>query len=355
MGLLGLLLFAFNNCAPPSKESDAAQNSSQATPPNFSKLTPSCFLSSDPNPVLTGDSLFKGSTWNDPSVLKIGDQYIMYASSDHSFDGNIAIYRLVSADGRKWSLNPSRPVFSANPDSTSWDHRAVETPSVVFFKNKYHMFYTGYPVSHKDPSSYKIGHAISDDGITWTRDASYILAPTNPAGKPNLEFNQYIVAEPAAVVFNNKIYLYFSAVGANARVDTTFQVIGLSVSANGRTWTTPRTALIPNQSIHPRSTWIGYSTPSAAVISGKMHLFFDVVQDSPWKQLRIHHASSVNGVSAWELDSSSIFSESNFSWASNEIRAPTAYLDGTSVQLWFAGDNGSVLSIGQAACDLKYF
>lgn len=70
------------------------------------------------------------------------------------------------------------------------------------------MFYTAYPVSLSIVSDYKIGHATSDDGISWTRDATYLLAPTDLLNAvPDLSFDQYLIAEPGAVVFNGKQYV----------------------------------------------------------------------------------------------------------------------------------------------------
>jgi len=334
------------------KSGSSAENSLEASP-DYTKLIPGCFSASAANPVLTRNSQLSGSDWNDPSVLKIGNQFVMYASSDQNFDFNIAIYRLVSNDGISWTLSPATPVFQADPNPAAWDHRAVETPSVVFFNGNYHLFYTGYPSTHTDSYSYKIGHATSSDGITWTRDASYVLAPNDPYNTtPNLTFNQWITAEPGAVVFQNKIYLYFSAVGANLSVGTTLQVIGLTTSSDGVTWSAPQSVLEPSQSVYPRSTWLGYSTPQATILNRKVHLFFDVVQASPWKQLRIHHASSETGDGQWLQDSSSHFSQNQFPWISNEVRAPTVLLDGTSLSMWFAGDDGATLGIGQASCSL---
>lgn len=118
-----------------SKSSDPSPSS--VTPaPDFSKLIPSCFSASASNPVLTRDSLFSGSDWNDPSVLKIDGQYVMYASSDVNFNGTIVIYRMISSDGLSWSLSPSTPVLEADTNPAAWDHKAVETPSVVYFNNK---------------------------------------------------------------------------------------------------------------------------------------------------------------------------------------------------------------------------
>jgi predicted GH43/DUF377 family glycosyl hydrolase len=304
------LLFSFF-----SSSGNNSDNTAPTSPPDpdFTKLNPACFTGSASNPVLTRDSLLSGSDWNDPTVLKINGQYVMYASSDQNFDFNINIYRLVSSDGISWSLNPSTPVFQADANAAAWDHRAVETPSIVYFNGAYHMFYTGYPTTYTDVYSYKIGHATSGDGITWVRDASYIVAPNDPGNPaPDMTFNQWISAEPAAVVFQNKIYLYFSAVGANSNVGTTLQVVGLTTSSDGTTWTTPQSVLTPNQSLYPRGTWLGYSTPNAIVLNGQVHLFFDVVQASPWKQLKIHHASSADDINGWTHDTTAIFSQNQF-------------------------------------------
>ena len=323
--------------------------------PDFSRLVPSCFAASPSNPILTRNkpATAFAADWNDPSVIKVGSQYWMYASSDNGFDMNVAIYRLVSSDGLNWTLNPSTPVFGADPNVAAWDHRATETPSVVYFNGKYHLFYTGYPVTYTDSYSYKIGHATSTDGINWTRDASYVVAPNDPYNTtPNLTFNQWVSAEPAAVLFNNKIYLYFTAVGANLSLLTTVQVIGLTTSADGVTWSTPQSVLEPDQTLYPITNWIGYSTPMAAVLNGQMHLFFDVAQNSPWKQLRIHHAVSSDGITGWTQDSTAIFRNTDFTWTSNEVRSPAVLLDGTSLHMWFAGDDGATLGIGEAKCAL---
>jgi len=319
-----------------------------------SSATMSCFVPYASNPILTRDSLFTGSDWNDPSVIKVGNQYVMYASSDNNFDLNIAIYRMVSNDGLNWTLSPATPVFAADPNALAWDHRATETPAVVYFNGMYHMFYTGYPVAYTDAYSYRIGHATSADGINWTRDPNNpIVSPADPYNTtPDLSFDQWVAAEPAAVVFNNNIYLYFTAIGANLGVNNTLEVIGLTTSSDGTSWSTPQSVLEPDQTLYPRTgNWLGYSTPMAAVFNGQMHLYFDVVQEMPsWTQVRIHHASSSDGISNWTQDRSPIFKRSNFNWTSSQIRSPTVLLDGTTLYLWFAGDNNSTLGIGEAKC-----
>lgn len=319
----------------------------------FDAYAQGCFQALSGAPELSRSTFEKempGADWNDPSVVKAGRYFIMYASSDRNFDLNIGIYRLISTDGQTWTLNPRVPVLAAASGPAAWDRRAVETPSVVYFGGKYHMFYTGYARDHKDVLDYKIGHAVSDDGVKWVRDAAPILAPTNPKGNPDLAFNQYIVAEPGAAVFNNKIYLYFTAMGANKDLGTTLQVIGVTTSADGKAWSAPQAALAPAQTLYPREKWIGYSTPAPVVIGGRMHLFFDVYLDEPRKQRHLMHAVSADGIGGWAQDAGPIFTHKDFKWTSNEIRAPAPLVDGPAIHLWFAGDDGATLGIGHAVC-----
>jgi len=354
VGLLTLgLMFGFMNCSQPSSEhGDNSQtlNSGQA---DYSKINPDCFVPNNPSQILSKNELFNGATWNDPHVVQSGSQFIMYASADSDFDQDIKIYRLVSSDGLNWSLNPNSPVLSKGSSAADWDRKSVETPAVILFQGQYYMFYTGYPTTQADTTSYKIGYATSADGITWTKK-SMLLAPTNPSGAPNMDFNQYIVAEPAPVVFNNKIYLYFTALGANATVGTTLQTIGLVESSDGITWSSPQQVIIPDQGLYPRSSnWKGYSTPHAVVLDNKVNLFVSVVTDSPFSQVKIHRITSANGKSNWVHDSKEILDKSEFSWTANQIRSPSVFLSGTDLFLWFAGDaNVNDLGIGMAQCKL---
>lgn len=334
------------------------KNPSGSSSPDFSKLTTNCYTPVAGNPILAKGDLFTNATWNDPHVLKSGGQYIMYASADANFDQNIKIYRLVSSNGEDWSLSPSSAVLSKGPGGADWDRKSVETPAVVKFNGTYYMFYTGYPITQTDSTSYQIGYATSADGINWTKHGS-LLAPTDPSGAPNLDFNQFVVAEPAPVVFQNKIYLYFTALGANVGVGTTLQTIGLT-TFDGTSWSAPQKVLEPDQAQYPRgSNWKGYSTPNAIVMNNKVHLYFDVVTETPFEQVKIHHASSSDGITSWTQDSANIFDRSEFSpWADVDLRAPAALLDGKILRLYFAGNGDTSafpnvqMGIGLAKCTL---
>jgi predicted GH43/DUF377 family glycosyl hydrolase len=338
-------LILFNGCGGGSSSSTNTENDNNT----LVKITPTCFQAYSNEPILKSGDLFANSTWNDPSILYVNNQYVMYASSDINFNGDIKVYRLTSSDGITWSLNPTSAVLEKGT-SGAWDDKATETPNVVFYNNQYHMFYTGYQTN--TVTGYKIGHAVSNDGITWTKDASNpIITPT---GTPT-EFDGSAVAEPGAVVYNNKIYLYFSAIGYNAGVSATLQVIGLK-TFDGTNWSSTQSVLEPDQSIYPRgddvSGYYGYSTPSAIEYNNKIHLFFDVAKyvDSNWTQVKLHHASSSDGINNFTTDYTAIHSREEFDWTEKEIRSITPSYINNNFRIYYAGHKNLTLGIGFSTC-----
>jgi predicted GH43/DUF377 family glycosyl hydrolase len=340
--------------------SGGASTSESAPGPTLdaSKITPACFQGGTA-PELQLGSGFAGADWNDPHVLKVGAEYWMFASSNLGFPpapaSPVQIYRFTSTDAVNWTLNPMTPVLTVA--NGQWDQGGNETPAVVSFGGKYHMFWTGYPDGWPNLNSFnfRIGHATSMDGTTWTKDATFLLGPSGVSG----DFNQYIVAEPGPVVFNNMLYLYFTAVGVDTGLSSSLQVVGVMTSADGVNWSSPPVlAFKPDQTVYPRgSNWVGYSTPNAVVIDGKVHVFVDVANDGSgkWTQVALQHASSADGLTGWTQDTAPIRRLADFTWTAREIRSPAAFLDGTTLRLYFAGDdigNTNAWGIGQMTCSL---
>ena len=347
-------------------------DTSRITPPHFTGGTA---------PILSLSSPVTNWTWNDPHVIKVGEKYVMYASATDNFAYPVKLYRLVSDDGISFTLDPPTPVLV--PTGT-WDAGSVETPAVVLFNGKYHLFWTGYPVFPTSPSldvkTMHIGHAVSTDGISFTADATYLsVVPSGEAddGNPDNDWYSSVIAEPAPVVFNGKLYLYFTALGWDTGADldmgagAALQVIGFVTSNDGATWSSPVRALRPDQAIYPRkpvadgSYWAGYSTPNAIVLNGEMHLFFDVARGyatapapypQTWIQKKLHHARSADGRTGWIQDAAAIRSAEDFTWTIRELRSPSALLNGTLLRLDFSGDSlyntPQQFGIGVMTCDL---
>jgi predicted GH43/DUF377 family glycosyl hydrolase len=82
----------------------------------------------------------------------------------------------------------------------SWDSVDVLNPSVIRWKGKLYNYYSGY-----DGAIWRTGLATSqDNGLTWTKYAYPVLQPDSSAWDV-----KYIAANGAALVFDSKIYLYY--------------------------------------------------------------------------------------------------------------------------------------------------
>ncbi|MBL8025978.1 MAG: T9SS type A sorting domain-containing protein [Fibrobacteres bacterium] len=311
----------------------------------------------DTLPIIPYGFGFSKATWNDPSLIVEGDSMVMYASASRGFAAiRVCIYRLVSKDGVSWRLSPDTAVLSPSQDSTAWDYGGIETPSVVYFNNKYHMYFTTYK-SLESVLLYRTGHASSSDGIHWTKTANPVISPT---GKPT-DFNAYFTAEPGAVVCKNEVLLYFTTMGFDTTVMSNQQTIGLARSSDGVNFSSPVQVIKPNQIQYPRKDgWLGFSAPSAIIIDDTMHVFATVVNDSAkWLQYAIHHFTSSDGQTNFASDSAQLLRRTDFRWTQDNIAAPVPVMFKNKFMLYFAGSdfkepdwNTDYWGIGLTVCDM---
>jgi predicted GH43/DUF377 family glycosyl hydrolase len=111
----------------------------------------------------------------DPYVLKYKGRYLMYfsirkiADAEHSMDG----WAIGIAESR--DLNNWKKIGEINP-SEAYEKNGVCAPGAIIKDGRIHLFYQTYGNGPKDA----ICHAVSDDGTTFIRDASNPIF--NPAG-----------------------------------------------------------------------------------------------------------------------------------------------------------------------------
>ena len=74
-----------------------------------------------------------------------------------------------SSDGIIWQKHEDNPVLAMG-DSATWDVHAAYASAVVIIGNTYHMWYSGSSFSEQ-PAHFRLGHATSPDGVTWTKNA----------------------------------------------------------------------------------------------------------------------------------------------------------------------------------------
>jgi len=105
------------------------------------------------NPLLGSGKTF-ASIWKD------GDTYWLY----YTRLSDVTICRASSSDGKHFTDDDiHNPVLTKS--SSGWDSDAVGVPVVWKEDDTWHMLYRG-----GYPDGYKVGHATSSDGYTWTKD-----------------------------------------------------------------------------------------------------------------------------------------------------------------------------------------
>ncbi len=102
-----------------------------------------------------------------------------------------------SSDGISWLKYAGNPVFQPMRE-TGWEEWfAVDHPAILKDPRKgYHLFYFSW---------YSIGHAFSEDGITWTRNAANPLLRY----KQNADSTVVMYGGPCAFIKDSTLYLYY--------------------------------------------------------------------------------------------------------------------------------------------------
>ena len=174
------------------------------------------------NPVLAPTAAaWDSSRVTNPSVIYEYGVYKMWYSG---YDGSTwKIGYATSTDGNTWTKYASNPVLS--PGSTgAWDAKYVKDPWVLKIGNVYHMWFVGGMTTSGD----HIGHAISTDGTTWTRDsANPVFAP-----EPTNKWEQYYVSNPCVLYDSGRFVMYYSA----TYTALSKHRVGRAYSDNGASW-----------------------------------------------------------------------------------------------------------------------
>jgi subtilisin family serine protease/predicted GH43/DUF377 family glycosyl hydrolase len=123
------------------------------------------------NPVLSPG---EPGSWDNrwlfyPCVIFYESRYHMWYNAWNGFDDQVRISHATSIDGINWEKDLNNPVLSFGTPA-SWDYPRVDGPQVVLVDNTFHMWYSG-----GNYFTWRIGHAISLDGSTWTKDKLPVL------------------------------------------------------------------------------------------------------------------------------------------------------------------------------------
>lgn len=284
------------------------------------------------NPLI---SQGKTKSWDhgrgDPFVMRDGTLYKMWFGANNEKAGITQVGYAESYDGIKWNMH-SNPVLTPGTIKTH-DATVVETPIVIKDETEYHMWYSSVNKfgGDGDESIYRIGHAVSQDGINWKKDAN------NPVVRPEgnyLEGNwsSWGVLEPTVIKEDGIYKMWFMGISAKPPdYKTIHYEIGYATSVDG-------------------SEWQPYSNnPVLEIYKGPyenkvINSAFFVLNDG--KKYRLFYfggdvpdivADSKDGIN-WKKHEKTILPNGEAgSWDSWIVSSPTIIFDEGKYKMWYSG------------------
>ncbi len=165
-----------------------------------------------------------GATWaadstNGPALLATDGGLTVWFQG--AADNHSAIGAATSSDGLSWTLASSDPVLEPGEEDT-WDAGSVAHPTVVAHGEAFEMWYASGAAS----GELRLGHAVSADGLDWTRYCGNPVFDGHGDGSW-----EHDTTKSPEVFFDDGLYhLLYSAGGTGA-----WQV-GHAVSVDGLRW-----------------------------------------------------------------------------------------------------------------------
>jgi predicted GH43/DUF377 family glycosyl hydrolase len=168
-----------------------------------------------------------------------------------------SIWYAESPDGKSWNTVGSLPVLTKGQPG-AWDSYSVAISSVFKDGNLFKMYYLGSS-THPYNETWKMGLAVSEDGITWHKHSSPVLTDQGI---------YYRLGLTGVVKKDQKYYGYFGY--HNSSYNNLF--IGMAESDDGINWT----MYSGNPILTATQTWEGRGVtgPSVVFESGKFQMYY---------------------------------------------------------------------------------
>jgi len=276
-----------------------------------------------------GDTSRTGSPFSkDPHVIKFSGRYLIYYSIKPYKDSTNPVKGLGIGIAESTNLTHWKKIGEITP-AADYESKGLCAPCAMVIDGKVHLFYQTYGNGKDDA----ICHAISSDGINFTRDA------TNPVFRPEGPWTCGRAIDAEVIKYKGNYYLYY----ATRDPDYKIQMQGV--------------AIVPGNSDFSRSSWKNLSTTEpmlkpelpwekdciegASVIerNGKLYMFYAGAYNNAPQQVGV--AVSEDGVN-WKRMSENPFLSNGKpgDWNSSESGHPHIFEDDNGrTYLFFQGNN----------------
>jgi sucrose-6-phosphate hydrolase SacC (GH32 family) len=123
---------------------------------------------------------------------------------DQPPDRTYKIGHATSTDGIEWSKEEARQIIADRLGS----EESQALPTVVAIGSRYHMFFCyrqSFDFRNHKGRGYRIGHACSDDLVSWTRDDDHPSLDTGPEA-----WDSEMLCYPHVFECDNTVYLLYN-------------------------------------------------------------------------------------------------------------------------------------------------
>jgi len=274
--------------------SNVAQVKVTLTREGFTPITGVMNITTDSTASLTLNEITAG-TWHVKVDAYNSQQIIVYSGetdanivSDQITQLNLTLYATTSAMGGisisvkwsdtpfpafQWQDSPNSPVLSG---SLNFEPNGVTDPNVIYENGTYKMWYAGAGYS-KD---FRIGYAVSGDGINWNKNQTPILTHSYSG------WDVVGVRTPKVIKVGNLYKMYYGGITSN-----TTSKVGLATSPDGVNWTKR-----PEPVLAPSLSWESSVEPASIIYSNEIYYLFYVDGLYPALNPQICLATSTDGV-----------------------------------------------------------
>lgn len=279
------------------------------------------------NPILfSSNSHFDYGGIHQPKVIYFNNKYRMYYVGNINNGMKYVLYA-ESDNGNVWNKPSLLPVlFPGSPGN--WDSWAVHPGAVFVEGDLIKMYYCAWSNTN---GRWDVGYATSLDGINWTKRNNPVII----GGSWDFQ-----MVATSVVKVNNLYYLYYYGKGSG-----NFKV-GLATSSDGINWTKHQGN--PIMSVTKNWENLGISSPSVIYENGIFKMVYGNVGVTV--NNAIGYATSTDGIN-WNKDINNPFfdiSKTHNSWASKDIAYPNYVKIGNEYRVYYSGlaNNSSLYRIG---------
>jgi hypothetical protein len=263
-----------------------------------------------------------------PCVLYNADsaRYEMwFAASAGSGTPNWCPYRIGYAVSKDGINWTMNPSPVLSPDPGTWEKYTVEQPMVIRENGKYKMWYTGSP----DWVKTMIGYATSPDGINWTKH------PGNPVMRPGT--SAWEVGGPYSCTVKPSGSGYRMWYGAYGALSPYFGQIGYATSSDGITWQ-PDTVNNPVVRTGGQGQWdaLWVITPQVLQVGDTHYMWYTGSYSAEGARRGGLAISNDMGMS-WTKLSNAILQPTVNAWDGTYVELGTVLLRGDTLDMWYAG------------------